>query len=581
VRLAKGYNAVEIDWTQAFLASAASSDVIGGSLARAGLYEQDLAASNNWVVDGRHSMTGKPLLANDPHLSPSAPSIWYMVQLAAPGLHVAGVTVPGAPGVMIGHNDWITWGVTNVGADVQDLYVERFDENEPTRYMTPDGWRNAEVRPEDIKVRSSATDASLKNIHLNVTATRHGPVILEKQGIRYALAWTALDPTTNELESYYQLDRAQSWQDFKNALSGYTGFPLNFVYADVIGHIGYWAAGRCPLRRTGQGTVPYDGASDAGDWIGYIPFEDEPHAYDPASGIIVTANNRTVGRSYPYYITRDWVAPYRARRIYDLLTAKRRLSVEDFRGIQADTFSRVDEVFVGQVVKIGQRLVDSSPEWQEILSALSGWNAMMTADSRVIALSSVMRRVFEGRILDAALGHELAQRYSWANSGTFFDRIITERPPEWLPREFNSYEGLLVVCYKDATDILRKRLGADESQWTWGRLEQVRFIHPLSKWPLVGARFALEPIPQNGGDPAINNGASVSMRYIADPSDWDNTRQCITLGESGDPSSPHWNDQLGDWRAVTPGRFPFSEKAVEIATRTALVLEPSGPTEDH
>jgi penicillin amidase len=549
-------------------------EVINRSLRRAGLYAEDLAASNNWVIDGKHTVTGKPLLANDPHLSASAPSIWYMLHLSAPGLRVAGVTVAGVPDIVVGHNEQIAWGTTNVGADLQDLYVEKFDKDNPRRYLTPTGWREAEVRQEHIKVRKNPVDTATETVQFDVTVTRHGPIVFEKDGLRYALAWPALDPTSNELEVYYWMNRARNWREFRAALSRYTGMPFSYVYADVSGHIGFWAAGRYPIRKSGHGEIPYDGATEAGDWTSYIPFEATPHTYDPPSGIIVTANNRTVGLDYPYHITFDWTAPYRARRIYDLLTAKKRLSLDDFRAIQADTYSFPDATFMAQLLKTGQPLAATSHEWRDIVNALSGADARLDASSSVMPLVYTMRIGFRRRILNDALGPDLARAYAWGNSGTFFDSLITTRPREWLPKEFASYEALLLACYKEATETLTKRLGPDRSQWTWGRLFQVRFIHPLMILPLAGAQFVIAPVPQNGSGSTVNAASFVSMRYIADTSDWDNTRQGITLGQSGEPTSPHWKDQLADWQTVSPRVFPFSKNAVAAATKNVLKLTP-------
>lgn len=171
-------------------------------------------------------------------------------------------------------------------------------------------------------MRKSPTAVDTETVDYDVTITRHGPVILQKDGVRYALAWSAIDPTTNELEAYYAINRAGNWKEFRAALSRYTGFPLNYIYADAEGHIGYWAAGRYPIRKAGGGTLPHNGSTAAGDWTGHIAFEATPHVYDPPSGIIVTANNRTVGHDYPYYVTNEWSEPYRARHIYNLLAAK-------------------------------------------------------------------------------------------------------------------------------------------------------------------------------------------------------------------------------------------------------------------
>jgi penicillin amidase len=553
---------------------------IARSFERLGLYAEDRAASNNWVVSGAHTTSGKPLLANDPHLGASAPSIWYMTHLSAPGLRVAGVTSPGLPGIVIGHNERIAWGFTNVGPDVQDLYLEKFDAANPRKYMTPAGWREAEVRHEEIKVRKSFIESSTEIVPLDVTITRHGPIVMEKNGKRYALRWTALDPKLDNATGFQALNRARNWKEFVASLSSYVGPMQNMVYADVDGHIGYYAAGRIPIRKSGDGSIPYDGATDAGEWTGFIPYDKLPQLYDPPSGIIVTANQRIVGRDYPYFLTHLWPAPYRARRILDLLQAKPKLTIEDFRAIQGDTYSIAASTFAREFVKLARQQPPTANDdkWRETTKLLDGWDGRMNADSRAALLVAVMRSEFSKRIFTAALGAELAKVYTWPNRDTLIDRIITEKPREWLPKEFKDYAELLRACEAAARETLTKQYGADETQWTWGQNAKVRFPHPLAAVPLIGQQFLIPPFPQNGSSGntvSVNVGRNVSMRFIADPSDWDRTQHGITLGESGLPQSPHWKDQLEDWRNVTPRAFPFTKAAVASAARETLLLEPT------
>ena len=559
------------------------------SLELLGLNAPDLEsfqASNNWVVSGKHTASGKPLLANDPHIQASAPNIWYQTELIAPGMHVAGVTIPGAAGIAVGHNDFVAWGVTNLGPDVQDVYLEKFDKDNPNRYLTPSGWRDAEVRHEQINVRKNLLDPkSVEPQTFDVTVTRHGPIVLEKDGLRYALRWPALDPTSMEVAGFFDVNRARNWKEFSEGLSHYGGPTQNFIFADIDGHIGYYGAGKIPIRKSGDGSMPYDGSTDDGEWTSYIPFEKLPHSFDPPSGIIVTANQRVVGKDYPYFLSHNWAPPYRARRIFDQLSANPKLTIDDFRKIQGDTYSIAMSAFARAAAKSLKASVSepgavatgpttTNDQITKLIAELESWDGKMNADSHTAALVSQMRGLFRTRILNAALSPALYSNYSWAQSEILIDRIVTEQPREWLPKEFPTYAALFRASYEEARKNLTRSFGADESQWTWGKIAIVRFNHPLSAAPFIGAQFAIAPFPQNGSGGSINVGSSVSMRLIADPSDWDKTQNGIPLGESGTPNSAHWKDQLDDWRNVTPRAFPFSKAAIDNATKETVVLAP-------
>lgn len=545
--------------------------------ATVGLDAEEHAASNNWVVSGKRTETGKPLLANDPHLRPSAPSIWHLVHLSAPNLRVAGVTAPGIPGALIGHNERIAWGCTNLGPDVQDLYLETFDQNNSRRYKTPGGWRDAEVRTEEIKVRKTPLNPETEIVKTEVTTTRHGPVILEENGKRYALRWTALAIEPLEFSAYYKLNRAKNWDDFRDALKQYRGATQNFVYADIDGHIGHYGAGRIPIRKSGDGSLPYDGATDDGEWTGFIPFDELPHVYDPPSGVIVTANSRIVGRSYPYFLTNNWASPFRSRRIADLIAAKPKLSIEDFRAIQGDAHSIAAERFTRAIVAIARAANADDPEWKAAVAAFEKWDGRITPDSREATLMRELMESFGRRVIAEGFGKDFAKRYGWFNRATFYLTLLENQPKAWLPKEFSDYDHALRACFRDARVSLTNQIGPDETQWRWGRIAKARFPHPLAVAPVVGGQFTVAPFPQTGSGGLLatpNVGASVSMRFIANPADWDQSRMGVALGESGDPTSRHWNDQLDDWRAVTPREFPFTASAVAAKTKPAFILTP-------
>jgi len=557
-----------------------NQSIAAAALERIGFHTDALAASNNWVVSGKRTVSGKPLLANDPHLRPTAPSIWHMVHLSAPGVRVAGIGTAGLPGVVIGHNERIAWGFTNVGPDVQDLYVEKFNPDNPKQYQTPSGWQDVVVRREEIKVRKGIGSSEYDPVIHEVTVTRHGPIIFEGDGKRYALRWTALEPAKNNSQSTQALNRVRNWKEFNEALESFTAPTQNIVYADVDGHIGYHAAGVVPIRKSGDGSVPYDGSTDAGEWTSYIPVSKLPTLYDPPSGIIVTANQRIAGTDYPYFLTHSWAQPYRARRIFDLLNEKPKLSSDDFRRIQGDAYSIAGVSFTREAVKLLRpKLTPADEKLRATLDAFEKWDGRVNAESTVAPVAAQMRIAFRSKVLTAALGPELIRNYQWNNFDTTLDRVLKDQPAAWLPKEYASYADLMRASYDEAIGNLTKNLGADETKWTWGEMAKARFPHPLGGAPLIGAQFTIPPFPQNGTGGLLgatpNVGSAVSMRLIADPGDWDKTQQGIALGQSGSPKSPHWSDQLADWRAVTPREFPFTQAAVVKATKQTLVLEPS------
>ena len=532
------------------------------SLSRVGLYAEDLAASNNWVISGKRTADGKALLANDPHLQPAAPGIWYLTHLSTPDMRVSGVTFPGVPGIVLGHNENIAWGATNVGPDVQDLYRETF--NDKGEYKTPTGWEKIVIRKEEIKVRANPLSPVTETQTLDVEETRNGPIITDEIGQKFALKWTARDPKSQEFEAFFKMNRARNWTDFQTALKTYGGASQNFVYADVKGNIGWYAAGKIPIRRTGDGAVPYDGATDAGDWVGFIPFDELPHLYNPPEGFIVTANQRTVGTDYKYYgvMTRDAANPWRARRIYNLLKNNTKVTMDDVRDIQHDIYSNVYADLANEIVKAQA----ASPE---TLAVFKGWDGKMTADTKAGLIINEIRNCVAGKIAaenSIPMVPVRERLLYW---------IIKEKSARWLPKGFANYTELLKTCDKESRTSLAnpKRFGADEANWRWGNVFVANFQHPLAVVPLIGAQFVVRYTTVNGSGLTPNVGSYVSMRQIASPGNWDATRHVIPLGESGNPSSPHFKDQFEAWRTGTPAIFPFTKKAVEKAAKEIWILK--------
>lgn len=531
------------------------------SLERIGFYSEELAASNNWVISGKRTADGKPILANDPHLLASAPGIWYLSHLSTPTMRVSGVTFPGVPGIVLGHNENIAWGATNVGPDVQDLYLETFGAD--GKYKTPSGFAFPTIRKEEIKVRVSPFKTDVTTETLEVVVTRNGPIVADVGGKKYALKWTALDAKNSDFEAFFNVNRAKDWNDFTKAFKTYGGATQNFVYADVKGNIGWYAAGRIPIRKTGDGAFPYDGSTTDGDWTGFIPFEELPHLYNPPEGFIVTANQRIVGTGYKYQqMSRDAASPWRARRIYELLKANSKVTMDDVRDIQIDSFNRPLSNLAKKIVELGA----ASPE---NIALLKSWDGKMTPDSRAALLANEMRVCGSNKI-----AAENQPAPAFVIRERVFDRVIGEKTSIWLPKKHANFAAMLKECDTETNAAFTVRYGADPAKWVWGNNTQSNFPHPLAAAPLIGGQFMTPKTGLSGSGQTPNVGSYVSMRHIASPGNWDATRHVIPLGQSGNPQSPNYKDQFESWRTGSAAVFPFTRSAVEAASKSILVAAP-------
>lgn len=526
--------------------------------------------SNNWVVSGAHTATGKPLLANDPHLEITMPDIWYAVHLTAPGWNVAGVALPGAPLVIIGHNDRIAWGFTNDGADVQDLYIETFDGANPQNYRANGQWLKADVRTEHIKIRGEATE------QLDVYTTRHGPIVQRDANTGYALQWTALQPGGLS-HSYLLMGRAQNWQLFKDSLRDVVGPAQNAVYADVDGNIGFIVAAKIPIRKKGDGSVPVPGDTDDYGWTGTIPFDELPQVLNPPGGIIATANARVVGPAYPHYITDRWAAPWRTERIYDLLSAQNNLSPADMNATQNDILSLPDQRLAAEMVQASRTASPKDSRTRDLLARLAHWDGRAEASSLEDPFVITTREAFLNNVLSPYLGED-TDRYSW-RSEVFVDWLLRERPTNWLPPNYHTYDGLLIHSADDAVaDLARATNNADPSTWTLGALNALTIYHPLGRISILRRLFSIGPLPQSGDlytVKAMTTTHGPSMRFVADLSDWDNSLLEIATGESGQFLSPHYKDEFPEWFAGRPITAPFSVAAEQSVRAHTFLLNPS------
>ncbi|HLE81287.1 MAG TPA: penicillin acylase family protein, partial [Dehalococcoidia bacterium] len=447
--------------------------------------------SNAWVVSGQRSETGKPLLASDPHLIPQLPSPWYEMHLECPEFRVAGATLPGAPGTVIGHNERIAWGMTAGMADTQDLYMEEFSQEEPHKYRHKGRWRTATVVQERIRVKGQ-----LRPETEEVLATLHGPVLFPaKEGPRKAFALrSALLEPNQLLKAGLGLAKAKDWDDFRAALADWAAPAVNFLYADVAGNIGYQFAGRVPRRARSSGLVPVPGWTGDHEWQGYLAQSELPYAYNPPEGYLVNANNKPAGGAGATPIAGEWIDGYRAQRIQDLILAKGVLSREDFRAMHMDVLS----LPALELKKLLKRVRLGSPQAQRALETLMQWDGRVTAESRGAAVYEAFRLRLLRNLLSPLLGsrtddyfemqlHPLASTsvYQFRGASFFLERLRQLMDGRRGPGTPLQDPGeVLARSLEEATADLRRRLGGDESRWSWGHLHRVAFRHVLGQGPV-------------------------------------------------------------------------------------------------
>jgi penicillin amidase len=547
--------------------------------------------SNNWVVAGRRTVTGKPLLANDPHLFVQLPSIWYEIHLSAPGIDVRGVALPFSPGVIIGHNDRIAWGITNLGGDTQDLFLERLSED-GTAALHNGAWEPVALHREEIAVRGRPDPEVVE-----ARETRHGPLLdayligvgapTVVEGIRetYSLRWVALEEATKP-STVYRLNIAASFEEFRAALSDWATPGGNFVYADVDGNIGYQATGWHPIRPKGDGTIPVPGWTGEHEWEGYVPFDELPFAYNPDEGFLATANNRIHDDSYPYLIGKDFLPPFRVRRVVELLTETDTHDIGSFRRIQGDTVSLPAREIVPRLLEVEP----ADDRQKEALALLADWDFDLRADSAAAALYEVWCCRIGDAILLPRLGKELHEHYfslrQWTNSFQFqvLPNLLAYPTATWFGGEGKeARDDLLRQALDTALDELVAAMGEDVGGWTWGALHRVRFAGQLARLPDLAELFTGGELGWGGDEQTVCQGmyepgagydavVVPSWRQIIDLSDLDASLGTHTVGQSGNPASPHFNDLFPLWSTGQYHPLPFTRAAVEAATESRLEL---------
>lgn len=549
-------------------------------------------ASNNWVLAGRRSASGKPLLANDPHLGLAAPAIWYFAHLSAPGLEVMGATLPGVPAVVLGRNRHIAWGATNTGPDVQDLYVERVDG--AGQVLSPQGWQKLATRKESIKVKGQA------DVTLTVRASRHGPLISDvfkpaaaalPQNYALAFAWTALREDDVTMQAAGKYASAANWNEFLAAARDFHSPQQNMVYADTDGNIGYIAPGRVPVRKPANdlnGLAPAPGWDAKYDWDGFIAFEDLPQSYNPASGEIITANHKIVPTDYPHYITSEWSLPYRAERIQQLLNATPKHTLQSFAKIQADTVS----LQVREILPLLLKTSTTDAEALKVLQQLRRWNANMTVESAEPLIVSAWLREL-GRLIYA---DELGDMFdgAWAHRADFMVHVLADSGGQghWCddvntPAK-ETCADLLPKALALALADLQQRYGDDRAQWRWGDAHFALSEHrPFGRQPQLARLFDIR-VPTPGDTYTVDVGRNTltnehapfasrhaaSLRAIYDLADLDKSVYIHSTGQSGNLLSPLYRNFAERWSRVE--YIPMSMKRSDAADGSlgTLKLQP-------
>ncbi len=529
--------------------------------------ESCLPGSNNWVVSGAHSTTGKPLLSNDMHLPHQVPGVWYEVQLRSGDFNVTGFSLPGTPMVTVGHNQRIAWGFTNLNPDVQDLFVEEF--NAAGEYQTPNGWQKPEVDHEVIHVKGKP------DVDLDVVVTRHGPIISglsPGETRKIALQWVIYDPRPLNMP-IYDVNTAQNWEQFRKAFSEWPTPSQNVVYGDIDGHIGYQAMGFVPVRASGDGTVPVSGADGKHDWTGYLPFDKLPSLYDPPSGIIATANARITPDGYPYLLATQWFPPYRTERIYHVLESKPKFSPDDMLALQTDISSEYDRFFADRFVYAIDHNPKASEQARKAADLMRGFDGRMSADSVAPTIETISRQYLWKLLLQSKLGDDWVN-YDWSESPVALENIVQNQPERWLPRAYANFNELLTAAVEGALAYAPPEL----KSWKYGDEFPVDINHPLfGAIPILDRWSGPGRQPQSGGTftvKQVGRRFGPSERMTVDFSDLDNSRFNIVLGESGQIFSPYYMDQWDAWYNNKTFTMPYSDGAVQAAKKHELKLEP-------
>jgi penicillin G amidase len=534
--------------------------------------------SNNWAVSGAHTVSGKPLLSNDMHLEHQMPNLWYEVHLRSGNFDVAGVSLPGFPFVVVGHNQRIGWGFTNVGPTVEDLYIETL--NDKGQYQTGQGWRDLQRRNEVIHVKDAPDE------HIEVVSTRHGPIITElipDEKRVLALRWTLYDGLHG---SFFDIDSAQNWDEFLKAFSTLDAPGQNVVYADVDGHIGYHATGHIPIRTQGDGSVPVSGSDDGHEWKGYVPFEKLPAVFDPPWGILATANGRITPDGYAYTLSTEWDAPWRTERIYRKLESGKKLVPADMLALQSDVYSAFDRFCAERFVYALDHAKELSPRSREARDLMRDWNGIMSSESAAATIVIRTRRELARLLLEEKIKSKESQPpgsqpalsasdYRWGMSSVWLENVLLKQPKRWLPAGFADFDAVIAAAVEQA--VSPSEAPSMLSDWKLGEAFPLTIQHPvLGRFPLLRRWTGPGRVEQSGDGFTVKQAAGnlgPSERLTVDFSDFDQSTLNTVTGQGGNFLSPYYMDQWKAWSTGSTFMLPFSASAVEKNKSHVLTLE--------
>ncbi len=548
--------------------------------------------SNSWVVSGQKSECGKPLLANDPHLELTAPSIWYEMHLSCGELNVIGVSLVGAPGILIGHNEDIAWGLTNGMLDDVDFYIEQINPENPNQYQDGKAWRDFQIIEEEIAVRDSTP------IKMQIKVSRNGPIIsdfhpvFKDSGQVVAMRWTGQQPS-DELAALVKIQKAKSWAEFTEAVRHFRVPAQNFIFASASGDIGYYLGGAIPIRKQTSGIFPHNGWEQKGQWSEYVPFEKQPHVFNPPENYIVTANNKIVDERYPFYLTNLWEPASRANRIHEILSSKEKLSLADFRALQMDVVSNYAQNMLTLILETVKAQLDanSQPELQTIYDFLKEWDGKESSESIAASLfNAFVLRLIENTFKDE-MGERLYENY--IHLGNVPTRVIAalleNEQSSWFDDirtpEVETCREIIIRSLLDGTELLKSRAGERISDWAWGRIHTLTMHHPLGRKRPLDFVFNLGPFPRGGSKMTVNNSEyslqkpfaaslGASTRQLVDFCDLNNSLSVITTGQSGHPLSEHYKDQTPLWLGGSYHRAVMDRVEIEQTARGHLTLTP-------